>query len=261
LRGHIHHVARTWTAEHPSIYLPFARRKYPGPSPEVLGPTTEAVIDGYTRAGSTFAVYAFQLAQERPVRLAHHLHAPAQLIAAARARLPTVAVIRDPEGAVLSHVVREPDVSLGDALWGYARFYSCLLPYKSDFVVADFAEITSDFGAVTRRLNARFGTSYAEFEHTPENVERCLALMRKRSKVPPRLLAFESGTATLAEALESLPQTQDGGAAQEDAWVPSPDRRREKEALRNLWEDPTLDRARKRAVDIYARFAARDAAT
>jgi hypothetical protein len=257
LRDRIHSRTRTLVSEHPSIYLPFARRKYPGPSPEVIGRETEVVIDGYTRAGSTFAVYAFQLAQERPVRMAHHLHAPAQLIAAAKARLPTIAVIRHPEGATLSQIVREPNVSLQDALWGYARFHSCLLRYQRHFVVADFDEITTDFGAVTRRFNARFGTSYGEFEHTAENAERCLALMKERSKLPPRLLAFESGTATLAEALESLQRYRRNGAEQPDAWVPSAKRSRDKQELQKLWADPRLDRARRRALDAYAQFSQR----
>ena len=80
----VRHAVRTRMSEHPAVYLRFARRKYPGPSPEVIGADTELVIEGYTRSASTFAVYALQLAQERPVRLAHHLHAPAQLIEAAR---------------------------------------------------------------------------------------------------------------------------------------------------------------------------------
>src|SRR3954468_5252411 len=108
----LRHRVRTVASEHPAMYLPFARRKYPGPSPRVIGPDTQVVIDGYTRSASTFAVYAFQVSQRTPVRLAHHLHAAAQLIEAARRGLPTIAVVREPRGAVLSQVVREPDVDL-----------------------------------------------------------------------------------------------------------------------------------------------------
>ena len=88
------------------------------------------------------------------MRMAHHLHAPAQLIAAAKAGLPTIVVIRDPEGAILSQAVRKPGVALRDALWAYERFYSRLLPYRSSYVVADSKEVTTDlrpsFGASTR---------------------------------------------------------------------------------------------------------------
>src|SRR6476659_631426 len=142
LRDRFHHVLRTVASEHPSIYLPFARRKYPGPSPEVIGPDTRFVIDGYTRSASTFAAYAFQLAQRPPVRMAHHLHAPAQLIAAAKRGIPALAVIREPEGAILSQLIREPDVDMRDALIAYARFYTCLLPYRAGFVVGEYRDVT-----------------------------------------------------------------------------------------------------------------------
>jgi hypothetical protein len=180
LRDRFHHVLRTVVSERPAIYLPFARRKYPGPSPEVISHETEFVIDGYTRCASTFAVYAFQLAQPRPVRMAHHLHAPAQLIAAAKADIPTLVLIRDPAGAILSQVIREPGVSIRDALFSYTRFYDKLEPYRSSYVVADFKETTTAFGHVIRRVNERFGTSYAEFDHTDENVARCVELIKQR---------------------------------------------------------------------------------
>src|SRR4051794_17485470 len=71
LLGRPRHLVRTSLSEHPRAYLPLARRRYPGPSPEVIGPETELIIDGYTRCATTFAVYALQLAQPDPVRLAH----------------------------------------------------------------------------------------------------------------------------------------------------------------------------------------------
>jgi hypothetical protein len=220
----------------------------------VIGPATEVVIDGYTRCASTFAVYAFQLAQERPVRMAHHLHAPAQLIAAAKAHLPTIVVIRHPEGAILSQAVREPGVALRDALWAYERFYSRLLPYRLSYVVADSKQVTTDFASVVRRLNARFGTSFREFEATEENLARCMALMSERSKLPEALLRFESGTASLAEALAAVARP-DGVREEAEAWVPSPERERRKEALRGEWLNPRLEQARARAVAVYERFA------
>jgi hypothetical protein len=254
LRDRFHHTLRTLVSEHPAVYLPFARRKYPGPSPEVIGPETEFVIDGYTRSASTFAVYAFQIAQPRPVRLAHHLHAPAQLIAAARAGLPTLVVIREPEGTILSQVVREPGVTIRDALFSYHRFYERLQPYRANYVVADFGEITTAFGPVIRRVNERFGTSYAEFEHTDENVQRCLALMKHRPTLSRLLLGFESGTVALEDALNGLHGSDEISEEAQAAWVPSADRSSVKESLRAHWLDPQLESARRRAYQTYQRF-------
>ena len=254
LRDRFHHALRTVVSEHPAIYLPFARRKYPGPSPAVISDETEFVIDGYTRCASTFAVYAFQLAQPRPVRVAHHLHAPAQLIAAAKADIPTLALIRDPAGAILSQVIREPGVSIRDALFSYTRFYDKLEPYRSSYVVADFEETTTAFGHVIRRVNERFGTSYAEFDHTDENVARCVELIKERPKLSPYLLGFESGTVTLEQARKALNETESISEEAQRAWVPSTGRSSEKDALRAHWLEPRHETARRRAYDVYHRF-------
>ena len=176
----LRHRMRTVVSEQPRLYLPLARRRYPGPSPRVVGPDTEAVIDGYTRSASTFAVYAFQLSQPRPVRLAHHLHAPAQLMEAARLRLPTIMVVREPRGAVLSQMVREPDVDLLDALFAYQRFHRSLMSYRDAFVVADFPEVTQRFGDVVRRANIRFGTDFGVFSGTETERAECNRMIEQR---------------------------------------------------------------------------------
>jgi|SRR6185437_3200306 len=251
------HRFRTRLSESPTLYLPLARLKYPGPSPEVIGPATELVIDGYTRCASTFAVYALQLAQPGPVRLAHHLHAPAQLVAAAQAGVPALAVIREPREAILSQLVREPDVALRDALIAYTRFYRRLLPCRDRMVVADFDEVTTDFGAVTRRVNDRFGTAFAEFEPTEQNTKRCFELIKLRGTLSPVLLGFESGTVTAEDLLPEigpLTRRSQEQAGQGAAWVPSGDRDRSKAALQEQWEQPGLTLLRERAQWVYQAF-------
>jgi hypothetical protein len=252
------HRVRTVATEHPRVYLPFARRKYPGPSPRVLDRDTEAVIDGYTRSASTFAVYAFQVAQPAPVRLAHHLHAPAQLMEAARRGLPTVLVIREPRGAVLSQVVREPGVDLLDALWAYTRFHESLRSVRDAFVVADFEEVTHDFGSVVTRMNQRFGTSYGVFDGGAEQTSWCRQLVGQRDTLSPVLLGFESGEVTLEEVkahVASLPPAR----ADDLTWMPSADRDRAKAALAASWSEARLAPARSRAQDVYRWFVEGDA--
>ena len=252
------HRFRTRLSESPTLYLPIARVKYPGPSPEVISPATELVIDGYTRCASTFAVYALQLAQPEPVRLAHHLHAPAQLVAAARAGVPALAVIREPREAILSQLVREPDVALRDALIAYTRFYRRLLPCRDRMVVADFGEVTTDFGAVTRRVNARFGTAFAEFEPTEQNTNRCFQLIKLRGTLSPVLLGFESGTVTAGDLLPEIElltrHSQEQAGTPAAAWVPSGERDRSKAALREQWEQPGLGLLRDCAQCVYQAF-------
>jgi hypothetical protein len=262
--GRLRHVTRSRFAEYP-VYLPFARRKYPGPSPEVISDQTEVVIDGYTRSASTFAVYAFQLAQSRPVRMAHHLHAPAQLIAAAKMGKPTLLVIREPKGAILSQVIREPEVAVESALVAYARFHRCLMPYRSSFVVGDFEEITHDFGSVIRRMNQRFGTSFEEFDHSDANTKQCLDLIKHRPTTirewRAALLGFESGTVTQAELREQQARfaNQQGASSVTETWIPSIERKLQKESLNELWMQPKNSRRRQEAEAAYGALVMVDA--
>lgn len=252
------HRLRMRVCEHPALYLPFARLKYPGPSPEVIGPDTQFVIDSYGRSATTFAVYALQIVQPVPVRLAHHLHAPAQLIAAARHSIPAVVLIREPQGAILSQALAEPWISLAGALTAYARFHECLLPYRSRFVVAGFEEVTRDFGEVIRRVNKRFGTGFAEFVPSEPNVRQCYELIRYRGTLSPVLLGFESGTVTLDELRRKLPTLTRPEPAIEHAWIPSEERARSKAALRARWLRPGLAPYRERAERAYRVFRSAD---
>ena len=251
------HVVRTFVCERPAIYLPFARRKYPGPSPQVFGASTELVIDGYTRSASTFAVYALQLAQDRPLRLAHHLHAPAQLVAAARADVPALLVIREPRGAILSQLVREPGVAMRDALLAYVRFHKCLRPYQGGLVVGEFHTITHDFGSVIRKLNHRFGLSLREFDSTEQNLAECFAMIEQRGSLSPALLGFESGLIDYEAARHELTSLQERSASgsMREAWVPSAARDAAKDRLAAEWSRPALSRLTGQALELFTEFS------
>ena len=265
LIGRARHRLRTQVTEHPALYLPIARAKRAlrldvrDLQRQVINSRTELVIEGYTRCGTTFAVYALQLSQERPVRLAHHWHAPAQLIEAAHRKIPALLVIRRPEDAILSQLVREPNVTIHDALVAYSRFYECLLPYRHSFVVGEFEQVTHEFGPVIRKLNARFGTSFAEFVHTDANVRECLELIKLRGTLSKTLFGFESGEVS-REQLDREVQSVGGAKLLDagdvwdtkDAWVPSEDRTRAKAALREQWlQQPSLAKLRERAQLVY----------
>ncbi len=265
LIGRARHRLRTHVTEHPALYLPIARAKRAlrldvrDLQRQVINSRTELVIEGYTRCGTTFAVYALQLSQERPVWLAHHWHAPAQLIEAAHRKIPALLVIRRPEDAILSQLVREPNVTIHDALVAYSRFYECLLPYRHSFVVGEFEQVTHEFGPVIRKLNARFGTSFAEFVHTDANVRECLELIKLRGTLSKTLFGFESGEVS-REQLDREVQSVGGAKLLDagdvwdtkDAWVPSEDRTRAKAALREQWlQQPSLAKLRERAQLAY----------
>ena len=141
----------------------------------VVDRDTEVVIEGFPRSGNSFSVFAFVQAQARPVHVAHHHHAQAQIIAGVRRGIPVCALIRTPEDAVKSLVVRAPNVSVAYALRKYIRFYEDVYPYRDGFIVGPFEEVTTAFDRTIRRLNQRFNSDFVPFDHTEDSVARVFA--------------------------------------------------------------------------------------
>ena len=192
------HLLRSRIDTHPTVYLTLCRIR-PKTRQITVSKDTEIVIEGFSRSANTFAVAAFTFAQGRPVKIARHLHAPAQVIEAVRRGIPCIVLIRKPRDAVLSLLVREPHISAEQALKDYIRFYRTVVPYRDKFVVGRFEEVTTDFGEVIRRVNARFGTNFKPFEHTDKNPRKVFQLWRKCIKMR---MAF----ARLKRRLWAVPQ-------------------------------------------------------
>ena len=114
-------------------------------------------------------------------RIAHHLHVPAQVIRAARWRIPTLVLIRRPRDAVLSLVIRDP-ISVDQALRYYISFYETAEKYRDAYVLGLFEEVTGDFGQVIRRMNDKFGTTFSLFRHDEENVSKLFAGMETQAR-------------------------------------------------------------------------------
>ncbi len=168
----------------------------------VVDRRTELVIEGFPRSANTFAAVAFQVAQPRPIRLAHHLHAQSQVTWALKAGIPTLVVIREPSEAAASVVTRSPYLTLSDVLGGYARFYESLMPHRDACVIGRFDLVTTDFGGVIRDLNARAGTHFEPFEHNEANAAAVYGLIDLRTSQPTLAGAvdrFTSGAISLQD--------------------------------------------------------------
>jgi hypothetical protein len=136
-----------------------------------VNPKTDLVIEGYPRSANSFALHAFRAGQQEPFSVAHHLHIPAQIIRAAYWNIPTLVLIRNPQDAIQSLVVRHPDLSPNVALRYYLSFYESIKKYRRSYVLAKFEEVTSDFGLVIEKINEKFGTEFLPFVHTEDNVK------------------------------------------------------------------------------------------
>jgi hypothetical protein len=164
--------ARRYLGRHPFLFYNFYRMR-PSYRDLLVDRRTQIVIEGFPRSGNTFAVVAFQQAQRESVRVAHHLHMPAQVIRAAQWSIPTLLLARKPTDAALSWVIREPGVPIRQALKHYVSFYKKAAQYRDALVVGFFEEVTRDYGMVLERVNAKFGTGFSSFVHSEDNV-RCV---------------------------------------------------------------------------------------
>jgi hypothetical protein len=218
---------RTLAGRWPAVASRFTTGEFPTEA-------TELCIEGFLRAGNTFTVIAFQHAQPEPVSIAHHVHAAGAVIAAVRMRKPTLVLIRPPEQSVLSYVVRWPELTIGQALRGYARFYRPLLPQRDGFVVGRFEEVTSDLGRVISRVNERFGTSFAPFEPTEVNMQAVREEMDR----------WDANT------------FRGGGQVELGRGRPTEEKESRKAELLERYRAPSLSWLRKRAEHLYRAFAA-----
>lgn len=183
-------LLRRWFSDQlerwPTAYNRFMRWRFRGREAVswLVRPDSDLVIEGFPRCANSFALRAFRQAQgpEARLRIASHIHSPAQIALAARWNIPALVLIRPPEDAVVSLLAiarqnknlppaafESPHLERRMRYWTrrYAQFYERVRPFRGQLVLAPFAEVTRDFGAVIDRLNDRFGTAFRRFRHDP----------------------------------------------------------------------------------------------
>lgn len=164
----------------PAVYLPLRRLRRPG---TVVGPQTELVIEGFPRCGNTWAEFAIREAQGRPMMMAHHSHAPAQVLGAAKLGCPTLVLYREPESAVSSMLGMGHHFSDAKGLLEeYVDFYSSIEPVQHQIVLASFEEVTQRLNVVISRLNARYQLALKPLPEGPEARARVFSRMDARGR-------------------------------------------------------------------------------
>jgi hypothetical protein len=251
----VRHASKRVLGRHPKAYLTVASRRHPQ---SALHRDTDLVIDGFGRSAVTFAVVAFQVAQNGHVHVAHHSHAIAPILTASKRGVPVLVPIREPEATVLSGIVREPEVSVGQYLRSYVDFYRRLRDVADRVVLARFESVVEDFGATIRRVNQRFGTAFEEFDHTAEQEGLVFDLIEERASRPPwqRLLGeFLCGNLSFDEYMhltEDQRQRRTRSAVPERlVQRPSADHDSMKAAVRARYLAPSLTAWRERALASY----------
>jgi len=110
------------------------------------------------------------------VRIAHHKHHAAQILAAVDRGLPAVLLLRDPKDAALSNLAlilearhrkgmpehRQLPLRFDQVLYSWVAFYRAVVDCVDNLVIAPFEEVTQDLSSMIRAINTKFGTDFID---------------------------------------------------------------------------------------------------
>jgi len=177
MSGHLYWRIRWALSRHPVVLNLF--RCFPALRHTVVTRKTDLLIEGFPRSGNTFARNAFLLACNNKYELSSHLHFIGNVRRAIRLNKPVLILIRNPMDAVSSYLVYKGEsLPARQALTEYIDFYTYVLNNRAHVVLASFEEVTQCFDIVLERVNERFATSFPIFDHTPENAQRCIDVIK-----------------------------------------------------------------------------------
>lgn len=212
-------------APYPRLFHPLARVWLTGDrSYFLVAPDTEILIAGFPRSANSYAVVAFREAQGRAMRIAHHLHAEAEVLRAVSLGIPAIVVLRRPEEAIRSLAVAEPETDASRALARWTAFYQAVERVADRVVISDFSLTTGNFGPVVDAVNEKFGTAFLRPGDTAE---------------------------ARAHVIATLEREQDEAGDARFAVLPGDERAKMLAAVRLDFDTAALERA----TDLYRRLA------
>jgi hypothetical protein len=164
---------------------------------------TELVIEGFPGSSNSYTEALFSYNQSRPIKIAHHLHAPAQIIHACNKNLPVLVLIRNPIDGVTSFLTRQKHKfnfvnsrAVHIALKEYVKFYKRIQPYQQSFIVATFDQTTTDLSSVVEKLNTRFNTDFkSEISKSPQLSNKFTTKLSDHGREIKRVLREEINAA------------------------------------------------------------------
>jgi len=157
----VRHLIRRFVRSYPVTFKTWLRvtNGYPVKLPSV---DTDLHVDGFQRSGNTFASLVLRdLFPDKAI--ATNLHAVAAIKQALDFEVPTIILLRDPEEAILSSIVRRVDgqreqlsAALSLDLHGYLDYYSYANERRDDLSFVVFDEMIRDATALVSAASAAF---------------------------------------------------------------------------------------------------------
>jgi chorismate-pyruvate lyase len=187
----------------PRAYSAYVRARHP--DRQVVGPTTDLVIEGFPGSANTYVREAFLLV-DPSLRIVSHTHSPANALEGARLGVPTLVLVREPLRAVVSLVARHEGHTAAAALRRYIAFYSALRGRLAGVHVATFEKATTALGDITDAMNVRFDTALARFPHEDPELRRRLG--EKIRSDDARSVPSEERAVRVADAVAVLREAE-----------------------------------------------------
>lgn len=176
-RSDFFYYVQSVLGQFPSLYFKIFARTYPFNKMKIE-PDTGICIEGFPRSANSYAVVAFRLANPE-VKIAHHLHVPAQLLQAVTWKIPAVFLIREPLEAVSSFMVFQNSQNADLYLKAYIRFYKVLKKVHSSLVVISFDTVIHDFDVLIKQVNQRFATNFNLLGNQAEREQEIFEKLKK----------------------------------------------------------------------------------
>jgi hypothetical protein len=140
-----------------SAYLAYLRRHAPALFARTVRPDTDIVIEAFPRSANTFLVHALEIIAEGRLNIAHHLHDPVQITRGVAAGIPVIVIIRTPEDAVSSWMLKSPWMDPALALRIYNAFYKCALAHGDAVTLIPYDQLIAAPQEVLATIYERLG--------------------------------------------------------------------------------------------------------
>ena len=172
-------------------------------SRQLVGDDTLLVVEGFGGSGNTFVTAALDVIGFDAERIAHHHHAPCQVVAGVRRRIPTIVMVRHPDAAVCSLVRRDFVTSAAAGFAAYTTFYERLDDVAQHVYAVPFDQLIADPDEVVRRIAGLAG--HIQPGHPPLDDQR--AVLRatghpRLGRVVPVVMTDDEARRTVSEVAD-----------------------------------------------------------
>lgn len=147
-------------------------------------PDTQLLVDAFPRCGNTFLYHLLRETQKPEIRIAHHMHSAGHLALGEQLGVPTVTILRKPQAACISYIIRNSKVTAKQSLLDYLYFHTTLARL-SGVLIIPFERLVKETDDVLRQISQQ----YSVVQHATvdaevlENVAQRVSVADKRDRV------------------------------------------------------------------------------